>query len=184
MEAYYGLIRRLVKAFGTVGLDYMFTGALAASFYGLPRTTTDVDLVVRVSDKTARSKLVNALAGAGMRVDEEEVDRALASGYRIATFADRKTAYSVDVILSNKKLKKRTGTVAGVQTFFQTPEDLISAKLRMIKATVSTERALKDKMDVRAILKFTTVDIEAIKKKAEKDATQSILETLTAEEND
>lgn len=183
MEAYHGLIRRLAKALGTVGLDYVFTGALAASFYGLPRTTTDVDLVVRVSDKAARSKLVCALARAGMSVDEKEVDKALTSGYRIATFADKKTAYTVDVILSNKKFQKRTGTVAGVQTFFQTPEDLISAKLRMIKATVSEERALKDKDDVRAILKFSTVDVEAIEKKAEKDTTLSILEALTADED-
>lgn len=183
MEAYHGLIRRLVKALGTDGLDYVFTGALAASFYGLPRTTTDVDLVVRVSDKAARSQLVCALARAGMSVDKKEVDKALTSGYMIATFADRKTAYSVDVILSSKKFQKRTGTVAGVQTFFQTPEDLVSAKLRMIKATLPKERTVKDKEDVRAILRFTAVDLKAIKKKAKEETTLSILEALTAEGN-
>jgi len=53
----------------------------------------------------------------------------------------------------------------------------------MIKATLPRERALKDEEDVRAILKFTTVDTEAIKKKAEKDTTLSIFKALTASEN-
>jgi hypothetical protein len=183
MEAYYSLIRRLVQAFASVELEYVFTGALAVSFYGLPRTTTDVDVLVQVCDETTKSKLVHALARAAVEVDEKEVDRALASGCNIAAFADRRTAYSVDVILSKDRLKKRAGTVAGVQAFFQTPEDLILAKLRMVKATVPKERALKDKEDIRAILKFTAVDVETIKNKAKKETTLSIFEAFTAHQN-
>ena len=181
MDAYYSLIKRLVKAFTYNKLDYMFTGALAASFYGLPRTTTDVDVIVQVSNKTMKSGFAHVLKRAGIRVDEKEIDKALASGYRVATFADTKTAYSVDVIFTDEKLQKKPGTIAGVQTFFQTPEDLISAKLRMIKSTVPKERAFKDQEDVKAILRFTAVNIDAVKKKAEKESTLSILETLTSE---
>ena len=179
MQAYFNLIKRLTKAFEASGLDYAFTGAMAASFYGLPRTTTDVDLMVQVSDKLGKSKLVRTLARAGMRANEKEIDTALASGYRIVTFGDRKTAYRTDIIISNEKLQKRVGTVAGIQTYFQTPEDLILAKLRMIKATVPKERALKDKEDIRAILRFTVVDVEAIRKRAKKETTLSIFEALT-----
>jgi hypothetical protein len=50
LEAFYGLVKRLAETLGEAGLDYMFTGALAASFYGVPRTTTDVDVVVEVAD--------------------------------------------------------------------------------------------------------------------------------------
>jgi hypothetical protein len=183
MQTYNRLVKRLVKALETAGLDYAFTGALAASFYGLPRTTTDIDVIVQVCDETARSKLVHALERAGMRADEGEIDRAMASGYGIAEFTDQKTAYSVDVILSFSKLQKRTGTISGIQTFFQTPEDLISAKLRMIRATVPKERAQKDKDDIKAILKFTTVDVDAIRKKARKENTLSLLEALTSHED-
>jgi hypothetical protein len=183
MQTYDKLVRRLVKALETAGLDYAFTGALAASFYGLPRTTTDVDVVVQVCDETARNRLINALAHSGMRVDQREFDRAIASGYGIAEFVDQKTAYSVDLILSDSKLQKKTGTIAGIQTFFQTPEDLILAKLRMIKATVPKERAQKDKDDVRAILKFTVVDVNAIRKKAKKENTLSLLEALTSNQD-
>jgi hypothetical protein len=181
MEAYYDLVRRLVEAFETAGLDYAFTGALAASFYGLPRTTTDIDVIVRVSDESAKNNLAHTLRRIGVRAGQKEIDKALASGYRIATFADCKTAYSIDVILSSEKLEKRAGTVAGVQVFFQTPEDLISAKLRMIKATVPRKRALKDEEDVKAILRFTRVNVEAIRKKAKKETTLPIFERLNAQ---
>ncbi|MDH5390816.1 MAG: hypothetical protein OEX10_06660 [Candidatus Bathyarchaeota archaeon] len=49
MGRFEGLIRRIVKNFNTAGIDYMFTGALAASYYGTPRTTMDVDIVVKVA---------------------------------------------------------------------------------------------------------------------------------------
>ena len=178
LEAFYGLVRRLVENFERFGLDYVFTGALAASFYGLPRTTTDVDVVVAVADGGFRGRLVSALKEAGLVVDEKAIDRALESGYRIATFRDGVTAYSVDVIFSGGKVEKRAGTVAGLSTFFQVPEDLILAKLRMIKATVPRERALKDEEDVKAILKFSEVDVERVKKQAKKDNTLAIFEGL------
>jgi len=155
----------------------MFTGALAASFYGVPRTTVDVD-VVAVAEVSQRVRLVEALKGAGLVVGEGEVDRALESGYMIATFRDGKTAYSVDVIFSDKKLEKRAGTVAGLPTFYQAPEELILAKLRMIKATVPRQRALKDEEDVKAILRFTKVDVEFVKKKARKEGTLVVLEEI------
>lgn len=183
MESYYSLVRRLVKALETAGLDYAFTGALAASFYGLPRSTTDIDVIVQVSGKVSKSRLADSLKQAEVRADRKQIDKALESGYKIVTFTDSKTAYSVDVILSSEKLEKRAGTAAGVQTFFQTLEDLISAKLRKIKATVPRERALKDEEDIRAILRFAGPDVEKIRKKARKETTLSVFEALAARED-
>jgi hypothetical protein len=176
LEAYYDLVKRLVKSFDSTKVDYAFTGALAASFYGVPRTTADVDVMVEVSNSKQRSELVSALRMAELCVDEREIDRAVESGYKIATFKDTKTSYSVDVIFSGEKFEKRAGTAAGLPTFFQTPEGLILAKLRMIKATVPRERALKDVEDVKAVLRFTRVDVKAVKKQAKRDNTLSILE--------
>jgi hypothetical protein len=111
-------------------------------------------------------------------VNEERIDAALKSGYRIVTFEDSRSPLSVDVILSDVKLVRRAGSILGLATFYQTPEGLILAKLRMIKATVPRERALKDEEDVRAILEFTRVDVEAVKKQAKRDSTLSIFETI------
>lgn len=44
LEVFHDLVQRLVKGFESANVEYAFAGALAASFYGLPRTTTDVDV--------------------------------------------------------------------------------------------------------------------------------------------
>jgi len=180
LEAFFELIKRVVNSFNASGLDYMFTGALASSFYGVARTTMDVDLLVNVSGKSQRARLVSALKQAELRVDEKKIDAALRSAYRIATFEDKESPYSVDVVFSRGRLEKRAGTIAGLPTFYQTPEDLILAKLRMIKATVPRERALKDEEDVRAILKFSRVDVEAVRKRARRNNMLSTFESVIA----
>jgi len=182
LEAYYDLVRRLVKSFEKTGVDYVFTGALAVSFYGVPRTTVDVDVVVWVAEGNQKAKLVEALQTAELVVEERKIDRALESGYRIARFRDSKTAYTVDVMLSGTRFEKRAGTVAGLRTFFQTPEDLVLAKLRMIKATVPRERALKDMDDLKAVLRFTEVDMVLIRRRAREENTLEVLEGIIGED--
>ena len=118
LEAFYDLVKRIVKGFEEAGVNYVFTGALAASFYGVPRTTVDVDVVVWVAEGEQRAKLVEALRIAELVVDEREIDRAFESGYKIATFGDSKTSYSVDIIFSDKNVEKRAGTVAGLPSFY------------------------------------------------------------------
>ncbi|MCW4020556.1 MAG: hypothetical protein NWF14_04935 [Candidatus Bathyarchaeota archaeon] len=54
-------------------------------------------------------------------------------------------------------------------TFYQKPEELILAKLFMMKGTFPMERALKDKDDVKAIIRFTRVDLDAVKRQARQD---------------
>jgi hypothetical protein len=125
-----------------------------------------------------KGRVVSALRRAGLDVDERKLDSALTSGYRIASFRDKATPYTLDVIFLEGELRKRAGMIKGLSTFFQPPEDLILAKLRMIKATVPRERAVKDEEDVKAILEFTKVDVEAVKRQAKRDNTLTILESL------
>jgi hypothetical protein len=182
LEAYYVFVKRLVCAFEGAKLDYAFTGALAVSFYGVPRTTTDVDVLIAVADEADfESKVGLALNQAGLEVDQRKIETALTSGYDIASFKNRTGPYTVDVILSTGKLDKTSGKIDGVATCFQSPEGLVAAKLRMIKATLPPERSVKDKEDVKSILAFTKVNLGAIKKQAQKDKTLEIFEALTNE---
>lgn len=158
----------------------MFTGALAASYYGTPRTTMDVDIVVEASRKESLTRLVSALEMAGLEVDRRRIDAALRSSFRIVTVKDAKTPFTVAIILSSVKLDKRPGSIMGLPTFYQTPEGLILAKLRMIKAAVPRERALKDEDDVRAILKHTRVQMNALRKQARRNNTLSILDVIAS----
>jgi hypothetical protein len=182
LEVFYDFVKRLIKGFEKACVDYAFTGALAVSFYSVPRTTVDVDVIVYVSEGKQKTKLVDALREAGLIVDEAEIDRALKSGYRIATFKDCKTPYLVDVIISDKKFERKRGKIADLTAFFQKPEDLILAKLRMIRATVPRERALKDVEDVKAILKFTKVNLKVVRRQAEKEGTIKILKEITTQQ--
>ena len=182
MEALQRFIERLLKSFERHRVFYAFTGALAASFYGVPRTTVDVDVVVYVYGEKAKVRLVEALREAGLKAELAAIDKALRSGYHIATFIDTETPYSVDIILSKEKFRRKAGAVGGLKAYFQTPEDLVLAKLRMIRATMPRERAQKDVEDVKAILKFARVDLEAVRRQAEKEGTTKILKEIMAQQ--
>jgi len=112
-------------------IDYVFTGALAASYYGVPRTTVDVDILVKFTLEDTKS-LVTQLKKAGLSINKRKIESAFKSGFRIITLEDEKSPFTVDTILSDKKLEKRKGEILGMPTYYQTPEALILAKLRMI----------------------------------------------------
>jgi hypothetical protein len=155
----------------------MFTGALAASYYGVPRTTVDVDILAKFTPEETKS-LATQLKKIGLSVNKRKIESAFKSGFEIITLEDEKTPFTVDIILSDKKLQKRKGEILGMPTYYQTPEALILAKLRMIKATIQREKALKDKDDVKAILRHIKVNLKALRNKAKKEKTISILEEL------
>jgi hypothetical protein len=178
MQSFEALVKRLVKAFNAARLDYMLTGALAASYYGTPRTTTDVDIIVKVNEEDIRAKVIPTLKKAGLLVKKDDIETALKSGYRIASLNDAESPFKLDLILSKEMLRKKAGSIFGLPTYYQRPEDLILAKMRMVKATVPRERALKDVEDAKSILKFTKVDIDAVRKGAQKDSTTEILDVL------
>ena len=161
----------------------MITGALAVSYYGLPRTTMDVDVVVKVTEENIQT-FAAQLRKAGIQVNEQNIHEAFKSGYRIITLKDKNTPFSIDVILSDKNLEKKPGTILGLPTFYQTPDALILSKLRMIKVTVPKERTLKDKDDVRAILRHTEINMKALERRARIENTISILEELTRDKDD
>ena len=178
VEGLSGFIKKLVTAFNKAGLDYAFTGALAASYYGVPRTTADIDILVAVPDEDAKTRLAQALRQTGLEVEEKTIDDAMTSGYKIATFKSKNTPYKIDIILS-EQIRRRDGNIAEVDTFLQAPENLILAKLRMIKVTIDTERVAKDVEDVRSILRFTKVDVDVVRKQAAKDKTLDVWRTFT-----
>jgi len=56
LDTYLGLVKRLITNLNDAGIDYMFTGAIAASYYGTPRTTMDVDIIIHTTQQnTARA---------------------------------------------------------------------------------------------------------------------------------
>ncbi len=155
----------------------MITGALASSYYGQPRTTMDIDIVLRVSGKEF-PRLFNSLAKAKLEVHPEKVNTSLKAGYNILSFKDSKSSHSVDIILSKKSLQRKPGSILDLRTYYQTPEDLILSKLRMIKVTIEPERAMKDRQDIKTILRTTKVNLKDIRSSASRETTLELLKEL------
>jgi hypothetical protein len=158
----------------------MLTGALASSYYGRPRTTLDIDVVVAATRKDL-TMLVETLKTAGLATEEQMLETAWQSQYRIATVEDKSSPHTLDIIFIDGPLERKAGSVLGLPSFYQTPESLILAKLRMIKATLRLERAAIDKEDIKAILRYTPVNLEDLRKRARDEGTSEMLEDLIHE---
>ncbi|MFH1328290.1 MAG: nucleotidyl transferase AbiEii/AbiGii toxin family protein [Candidatus Bathyarchaeota archaeon] len=172
------MVKRLIDALNNTQQDYMFTGALAASYYGTPRTTMDIDIILAISEPDTNI-LVQALTEAGLNAEDRLFKQAKSSGYNIISLHDAQTPYTVDLILLQGPLDKKPCTILEKPTYIQTPENLILAKLRMIKATQDPEKSAKDKNDIIAILRYTQVDKAKILREAENEKTIHILQTIT-----
>jgi len=177
LDTYMGLVKRLITSLNNAGIDYMFTGAIAASYYGTPRTTMDVDIIIHTTQQNT-AKLNQTLQNAGIHPDKQKIDNALNTGYNIATLKDTLTPYTLDLILAKDPLEKRPGTISGLPTYIQTPEHLIISKLRMIKASINHGKAAKDEEDIKSIIEYTQVDLNKVKKRAKEENTHTLLKTI------
>ncbi len=155
---------------------------MAASYYGIPRTTLDVDFIVHIFPREI-IKFLQGMEEAGAKADLQKIRRQLKSGYNVITVADRISPHTADLILVREPPERRKGTVQGVKTYFQSPESLILAKLRMIKATIPRERSQTDQDDVRAIMSNTKVDRRRIIDAARRETTLKIFRGLTNSRN-
>jgi len=166
-----------VTALNRSAIEYMFTGALAASYYGRPRTTLDADIVFAIQEKDIAA-LARTLTKADLSVQKNKLETAWKSDYRIATVEDKKTPHTLDIIFTNHKLKRNRGHILGLPTYYEAPDSLILTKLRMIKVTLETARAATDREDIKAILESTHIDLKALQKRARLESTSGILSEL------
>ena len=166
-----------MRALNRSGLEYMLTGALASSYYGRPRTTLDIDVVVAVGQKDLAT-LARILARAHLMVQAEKLLAAWASEYRIATIEDKKSPHTLDIIFTDQKLERKAARILGLPTYYQRAESLILAKLRMLKVTFRTERAATDREDVKAILQATRINLKSLRRRARAESTVKILDDL------
>lgn len=155
----------------------MFTGAIASSYYGVPRTTMDVDIIVTVSEMD-HNVLVSALREIRLNVSVPDFQNALESGYKIVSADDQLTPFTVDFILLDSSLEKIPCTLFDEPTFLQTAENLVRSKLRMIKSTFDREKSAKDRADVRAIIRYSGLNMSRVRDYAARDNTLDVLESL------
>ena len=43
------IFRRITAALGQAGIPYMLTGSFASAYYGVPRSSQDIDLIIEAT---------------------------------------------------------------------------------------------------------------------------------------
>ncbi len=160
----------------------MLTGGLAVSFWGLPRTTHDIDIVIGAQKKD-KDKIVKIFKK-DFYISEEAAGRAIEKEFTF-NIIHFKTGLKIDFWLAKKdsfrilefKRKKREKIFAK-EIYIISPEDLILEKLLWYKEGQST-RHLED---IKGIVKISKIDQDYLKNWAKKQSTIKILENLIKNE--
>jgi hypothetical protein len=148
------LVALLVGLLDRSGVPFMVTGSLASSYYGEPRATLDIDIVIDPSDESLDG-LAEALQDAGFYIDLDVAREALAS--RTQFNAIGPDATKVDFIVRHDRpfsveefSRRQRANLLGTPGFITSAEDVILAKLEWAHDTGS-DRQLDDIAGIVAI---------------------------------
>jgi hypothetical protein len=127
-------LRRIAHCLSEADVPFMLTGSLAAAFYGTPRATQDIDLVIDPS-RAQLDRLVELLAASGLYVSSEAAVEAFERGGQFNAI-DAETGWKADLIVRKEREfskgefeRRQPSELFGVELTLATVEDLIIAKL-------------------------------------------------------
>jgi hypothetical protein len=135
-------------------VPYMLTGSLASSYYGEPRSTRDVDIVID-PDAASLERLIDELIDADYYVARAAASQALVD--RTQFNAIGSDALKVDFIIRKDRpysvaefARRRRADLLGTVGFLASAEDVVLAKLEWAAAGGS-ERQVLDAAAIVAI---------------------------------
>jgi hypothetical protein len=139
---------RLVAILDRTGIEYMLTGSFASAYYGAPRATQDIDIVIAVTPDQLR------LLGSHLPQDTYyfDLDAALRARQREGLFnvLDLATGWKIDFIIrksrpfSQEEFGRRSeAEIEGVRLHIASAEDVLIAKLEWAKRSGS-DRQIQD----------------------------------------
>ncbi len=136
------------------GVSYMLTGSMVSNYWGIPRTTHDLDFVVRLPLR-AIPDLVQVFAE-DFYIDEDAVRAALKPPYQFNAL-DERSALKVDFWVLHPEpfelaifARREKVSLFGEPAWISTAEDIILHKLGWHKISPS-ERQLGDAAGVVAV---------------------------------
>lgn len=145
------VFERILAALEQAGISCMLTGSFASSFYGAPRATQDIDLVIEPTEEQVRTFIV-LLPRDEFYADEGAALEAVRHQGQFNVI-DLHTGWKVDLIIrksrpfSREEFGRRVvGKIEGVELPIATPEDVMIAKMewaRMGESTRQVEDAAK-----------------------------------------
>ena len=172
----------VIEVLENLGIPYMVVGGFAAIFYGEPRLTIDVDIVVDMEPEHIKP-LVAAFPVPDYYVSEEGIRDSLQRGYPFNVIQPA-TGAKVDLVplprdpFTRSAFQRRQRLEfdeAGRSATFITPEDIIVAKLIAHRETGS-DKHLRDARGV-LVMQWGELDLEVIRRGAR---TNGVLEQFEA----
>ncbi len=136
-------LTQFIRDLNSLGVPYMITGAYAVSYFGLPRATHDLDIVVGIKsidiDKICRK------FAKGYIVDKDMVENAVQ--YRTHfSIIHNKSDLKIDLWIlketsgeKKKFVRRKKVSLFGVSTYIISAEDMVLTKLEWFKRSKNTK---------------------------------------------
>ncbi len=155
----------VIKACEKENVDHMLTGAFAFNFYGLPRATKDVDIVVDVSGTNSIKNLITSLEPDIQFNNQVQFDTLTWCRRHIGTPTSDTTLqielfelFDDEFVQSQFHRKQRLMLPQiDIPSWIPTPEDIIVQKLRWARP-----KDLDDARDILAVQGPETLDMPYI----------------------
>lgn len=132
-----------LKALNSLRIPYMITGAYAVSYYGMPRATHDLDVVIEIAAKDIE-KICRKLKKT-CEIDEKMIENAVQYRTHFSVIYSKGDLRADLWILKNKPIenvkfeRRQKISLFSVSTFMISPEDIILTKLDWYKRSKNTK---------------------------------------------
>jgi len=170
------IVEKLLQA----GIDYVICGSIAASFYGVERSTQDADIIIDPTEEQLTNFL--KLLGDAYYVSSNAVLEGLKQS-SMFNIIDIENAWKADLIMRKKTdfyteefHRKRKEKLLGKDLYILSPEDTILSKLVWAKDS-NSEQQFHDALIV-AVIQWNNLGRDYLHKWADKLQLKSSLEQL------
>ena len=142
------VFQRITAALDQAGIAYMLSGSFASAYYGAPRSTQDIDLVIAATPAQLRA-FVQSLPSDEYYAD---LDAALAAHKRQSLFnvIDLATGWKIDLVIRKSRAfsqeefrGRQLVNLQGLPLYVARAEDVVVSKLEWSKLAQS-QRHIED----------------------------------------
>ena len=173
-------LKSVVENLQQAGIDYVICGSIAASFYGVERSTQDADIIIDPTEEQLTNFL--KLLGDDYYANGDAVLEALKQR-TMFNIIDVENAWKADLIIRKKTdfyteefHRKRKEKLLGEDLYILSPEDTILSKLAWAKNSRS-EQQFRDALEV-AIIQWSNLEWDYLHKWAKELQVEGSLKQL------
>lgn len=152
-------IARLLDLLDRAHVPFMLTGSIASTAHGVPRATTDLDVVIDPSEAELEAFLA-ALAEGGWRIDGgEAAARRARYGRTHFVVVDDSSSWKADLVVKKDRPfsiaefeRRERVEVLGVSAWVASAEDVIVSKLEWSKLSSDVALRSRQRRDVAGVV--------------------------------